>query len=548
VLLPRLRQQGFVQLHFGLYSQTMIKWSKHATLRELSETIGGAIFVHRAFAFSSAGFSSAAGLPSAGMAPGTPPVRSSHSRSRSSLVVCTEQPAAPFPGSEADAVALLALSGQAAADRATLESWSLDAWELEDAELQRLCSAALHSLGLLARFRISPTAFAGFVADVAAGYRDNPFHNWRHAFTVMHQCWLFLADDALGCHLLDDLECLTLLLAALCHDMGHPGTTNAFQVRGLLRGLLREPRLRGRSGLRRIRSRDPRRVLRGGARSATRMRVWLILFIPAHQVATCSALAVRYNDASVLENFHCAEVRTFAPAFLLLLFLALAPASKLALAQGFAALERADFLTALSQSQHKRLRSLFVAAVLGTDMSVHKDLIARANARAAAWAEHATTSEPVVAASASLEDRQLLIACLLHAADLCNPLLPPAMSQRIVQQLSHEFARQAALERSAELPVTVLLAHDPVSTAKGEISFIDYGACRMCGAGIAVAHAVCAPRALTLRSPRLAVVQPLYATLAVFAPVVGKRCLGLIKGNRVMWSSIVDAAEAPQSD
>jgi hypothetical protein len=43
-------------------------------------------------------------------------------------------------------------------------------------------------------------------------------------------------------------------------------------------------------------------------------------------------------------------------------------------------------------------------------------------------------------------------------------------------------------------------------------------------------------------------VQPLYATLAVFAPVVGKRCLGLIKGSRAMWSSIVDASEAPQSD
>jgi hypothetical protein len=52
------------------------------------------------------------------------------------------------------------------------------------------------------------------------------------------------------------------------------------------------------------------------------------------------------------------------------------------------------------------------------------------------------------------------------------------MGQRIVQQLLHEFARQAALERSAELPVTVLLAHDAVSTAKGEISFLDYGACR----------------------------------------------------------------------
>lgn len=43
----------------------------------------------------------------------------------------------------------------------------------------------------------------------------------------------------------------------------------------------------------------------------------------------------------------------------------------------------------------------------------------------------------------SAEERELLVAFLLHCADLCNPLLPPEMSQRIAAALGREFEAQA---------------------------------------------------------------------------------------------------------
>ncbi|KRX50328.1 cGMP-dependent 3',5'-cyclic phosphodiesterase, partial [Trichinella murrelli] len=52
----------------------------------------------------------------------------------------------------------------------------------------------------------------------AAGYRDVPYHNWYHAFTVTHFCYLI------------DVRCMCLLVACLCHDIDHRGTTNSFQV------------------------------------------------------------------------------------------------------------------------------------------------------------------------------------------------------------------------------------------------------------------------------------------------------------------------------
>lgn len=57
-------------------------------------------------------------------------------------------------------------------------------------------------------------------------------------------------------------------------------------------------------------------------------------------------------------------------------------------------------------------------------------------------------------------------------ADLCNPLLPPAVSHRIARDLSREFEEQARRERAAGLPVTVMLAASPAALAKAELGFI----------------------------------------------------------------------------
>ena len=107
---------------------------------------------------------------------------------------------------------------------------------------------------------------------------------------VMHTCGLFLSDSTIRRKQLLEIDMLALLLAALCHDLEHPGTTNAFQVN---------------SG---------------------------------------SALALRYNDTSVLENHHASCC--------------------------FVLIDRAGLLKQLEPSEVKVLRRLIVAAVLATDMQV----------------------------------------------------------------------------------------------------------------------------------------------------------------------------------
>ena len=456
---------GFAQLHLGLYGQHAGRDISAALLR-LCDLVGGAIFVRRAFAVSASGATAGTGAGNA-LAGHAPRRMSSITRvnvtfSEDSVTEEAATPraaspelSAPYPATPADVAALAALDERAAEDLHVLRSWALDAWELSEMEVQRLALAMLNEAGLLRAFSLSPTAVAAFISDVSAHMNDNPFHNFRHVFSVMHIAWLFLEEEPelRRRGLLQDLDCLSLLLSALCHDLEHPGTTNAFQVN------------------------------------------------------TGSALAIRYNDASVLENHHAS------------------------VAAGV--LSRARVLAPLRPADVKRVRRSMLTAILATDMSTHKSLLAAVKARLdGTGGSDAPGFDPD-----HEEDRQLLVSFLLHCADLCNPLLPPPVSRRIAGDLSREFAAQAQRERAAGMPVTVMLADDDLGKAKLESGFLDYGPCPL------LTHAHLASQLLTIRSPFCAVVLPLYATLARACPQLGRRCLPLIETNRAAWGAVVAAAD-----
>lgn len=450
---------GFVQLHFGLYSVHSSR-PVDGTLARLCDSIGGAIFVRRAFAVNrDAAVRTVDAAPTPRRVPSLSrmsTIRMSSFRKNSlegidrneigaydsSGCAPGEGDAPAYPANAEDAAMLAVLDASAEADRATLLNWALDPAVLSDSELQRLTAAMFHALGLMRAFSLSPVDLSNFIADVAAHMNDVPFHHFRHAFAVTHIAWLFLAESAtLRTRLLTEADWLALLLSALCHDLEHPGTTNAYQVN------------------------------------------------------TQSALAIRYNDASVLESHHSAC--------------------------GWAALQRARLLAPMPADDARALRRSMVAAILATDMSAHKTLLAGLETRLAATPDGLDgvrlsgdldeVGSPLAAGSFSRdsdEDRQLLVSFLLHCADLCNPLLPPQLSRRIADDLGREFAAQAEREREAGMPITVMLASDDVAKAKLEIGFIDY------------------------------VVRPLYATLARVSPGMGAYCLTRIDANRAAWAAL----------
>ncbi|CAJ0581079.1 unnamed protein product, partial [Mesorhabditis spiculigera] len=85
-------------------------------------------------------------------------------------------------------------------------------------------------LGFIKRYCIRRDRLAHFLLRISRGYREVPYHNWSHAFSVAHFCYLLLRTNSVR-NSLNELEQLSLLIACLCHDIDHRGTNNNFQIK-----------------------------------------------------------------------------------------------------------------------------------------------------------------------------------------------------------------------------------------------------------------------------------------------------------------------------
>lgn len=70
-----------------------------------------------------------------------------------------------------------------------------------------------------------------FLRDVEKGYdRKNFYHSNIHGADVTNSTIFLLQQGLLKRGAVSDLEILSLVVSALCHDIGHPGVNNAFLV------------------------------------------------------------------------------------------------------------------------------------------------------------------------------------------------------------------------------------------------------------------------------------------------------------------------------
>uniref|UniRef100_A0A672H9W5 Phosphodiesterase n=1 Tax=Salarias fasciatus TaxID=181472 RepID=A0A672H9W5_SALFA len=84
-------------------------------------------------------------------------------------------------------------------------------------------------MGFINTYKIEMNTLARFCLMVKKGYRDPPYHNWMHAFSVSHFCYLLYKNLGLS-NYLEEIEILALFVSCMCHDLDHRGTNNSFQV------------------------------------------------------------------------------------------------------------------------------------------------------------------------------------------------------------------------------------------------------------------------------------------------------------------------------
>lgn len=141
---------------------------------------------------------------------------------------------------------------------------------------------------------IANDKFINFLCKIQQQYKNITYHNKTHAADLA-QTFYFVAKscDLIQKCSLDDWDMMAYVIAAACHDVGHPGFNN------------------------------------------------LYLIEKQDEIST------RYNDISVLENYHVATTFEVLKT------------------------EKYNIFSELNTLQFKRVRKQMIGAILATDMSLH---------------------------------------------------------------------------------------------------------------------------------------------------------------------------------
>jgi GAF domain-containing protein len=107
---------------------------------------------------------------------------------------------------------------------------SFNVWEHSEDDLMEFTILMFKDMGLLeSPVVVDLPVLQAFVLGARNGYRANPFHNWRHGFSTCHFTYLTCKKFNVG-SFLEPLDQIGLMIAALTHDLDHPGNTNKFEI------------------------------------------------------------------------------------------------------------------------------------------------------------------------------------------------------------------------------------------------------------------------------------------------------------------------------
>jgi high affinity cGMP-specific 3',5'-cyclic phosphodiesterase 9 len=231
--------------------------------------------------------------------------------------------------------------------------------------------------------KINSIAFKCFVKDVCDKYNMVSYHNFYHATHILHTTYLILDTCGLFEKLNEDILFATLL-SSLVHDIGHPGNNNIFEIN------------------------------------------------------TCSELACRYNDLSVLEQYHCHLA--------------------------FELIKKHNLFINYTQDEFILLRKTIINCILGTDMANHKSI-----------QESMALKTEIGFNYELIEDQYLLAKIIVHAADIGNSIQEFIHCDAWARKISLEFHYQIEKEKEKGIkPFTSFNINSTTSYYSHEIKYITF--------------------------------------------------------------------------
>ena len=228
-----------------------------------------------------------------------------------------------------------------------IRSWEFDVFQLKASHVTSMVALAFEELQIAKCFSINPRTFFTFVLQIRDQMMAHsaPFHNLYHTANVFQALFVMLTTFGAS-KFLSHLEVFACLTAALVIDLGHPGMDNNFMV------------------------------------------------------STSSPIALRFNDQSVLENYHISKAMELLQS------------------------KASNVFEGLTRAQFKEARSIIIDIVLATDPQMHRKLYHTLRQKVpdflAASEQQKPAQHPAQTCHVPLPqpDRRLLMRVLLRSADL----------------------------------------------------------------------------------------------------------------------------------
>ncbi|KAG2210493.1 hypothetical protein INT47_002435 [Mucor saturninus] len=96
-------------------------------------------------------------------------------------------------------------------------------------EVYGFIAGVFKRLGICQALGITISDFLDFLIDIEKGYNDNPYHSFYHAVDVAMVLNHMMVQYDMSQYI-TKIDLALIMIAALCHDIGHPGKNNQFEV------------------------------------------------------------------------------------------------------------------------------------------------------------------------------------------------------------------------------------------------------------------------------------------------------------------------------
>ncbi len=271
---------------------------------------------------------------------------------------------------------------------AKVADWDFPVFQLDEESnhtgLYAMGYALFVAHDLINKFNIEEKKLQGFLLAMNNGYRKTNYHNAVHASDVTQTVNFFLKTGP-AAHL-SDTEIFGIVLAAIVHDFDHPGLNNAFMINSR------------------------------------------------------SELAVRYNDVSVLENYHIAS------AYQILLK------------------DECNIFSNVTEEVYKEVRQIVISSVLATDFGKHFDILGQFKSKVASGGLDYDKAD----------DRRLVMQLALKCADISHTTKSLETHRRWTEAITSEFYNQGDKEREKHMPLSPYMDRNTGNLPKSQLGFIGF--------------------------------------------------------------------------